>query len=121
MMEPNEIKAFPDDFTVWIDTHVADNAEGSEVKRIWHDFELTQLARVREVMALIEFEWSFVLIEFRVDNGAMQIGYKLHVRIVNVAPPAEVTYIFRLNDENRIVEVTKYGGEIQSNTQITSH
>lgn len=115
-MEPKQIRAFPHDFTQWIVGTVAEDDVGKEVLRLW-DHEIVMLEDIVKFLNHpIDFEWSFGLTEY--GGEVKHIGYRLFVKIVNLTPPVEVTYFFRLDESRHIVEMRKFSGEVAVNGRV---
>lgn len=117
-MDINEIRAFPTDFTMWINANVADSKAGEEVLARWGN-ELEAIARVVNAVGAVDFEWEFAMIEFSPDGKEKYLAHKLGVTITNVPSKPQVTYVFRINDENKIVEWTKFAGELKPDRKIS--
>jgi hypothetical protein len=117
-MEHIEIKDFPDDFTKWIGTTVAETESGQKVKTRWNQ-ELEMLDIVyRYLGEPLDIEWSIQLCEFRNAGVHQFVGWKVTVKILNIKSVAQATYAFVLDDDNRIVDMIKYAGEIAPDNKV---
>ncbi|BDD79696.1 hypothetical protein [Burkholderia phage FLC9] len=119
-MEAKDIKAFPDDFTKWLNATAAEGEAGQAVLAKWEK-ELQALDRMAKELKLVDFEWNFGLVEFSLDGQTKHIGYRLFVKVMNVTPPAQVTYLFRLDNNNRVVDWTKFAEELIPDNKINVH
>ena len=117
-MDVKEIKAFPADFTQWINANVSECEAGKKVLDKW-GIEVETIARMVEAVGPIDFEWGMQLCEFKNAGVHDYIGWKLNVKIMDVSPAPQVTYVFHLDDNNRIIDWTKYKGGIASDVPTT--